>query len=346
MKKLILFVSLLSCSVFAQPTFMSSDFANQLAVGNSATVHEGDSPTTIDIGSTGGGNSWDFTSLQNGTSTVLTSVDPATTPHISEFPGADIALHSMGLYSGEQAEIWGYSQLNGSFGFMGSAIVVASQPSDLFTIKDNPPSQDAVFPLTYNTHWTQTITETSALNGTPIFQSTYSIDVTVDAYGTMTLPGGASFVALRLRYVETEGADIKVDYNFVSIEGARISLYASDSNPPASGVINIDGYSWNTAINDAVEKIDNLPEDFSLSQNYPNPFNPSTTINFSIPEASFVSLKVFNSLGEEVETLVAEELSAGNYKYDWSGVNLPSGIYFYKLQSDNFIETKKMILLK
>ena len=96
-----------------------------------------------------------------------------------------------------------------------------------------------------------------------------------------------------------------------------------------------------------VELISNeIPVDFSLNQNYPNPFNPSTTVNFSIPEATFVSLKIFNSLGEEVETLVAEELGGGNYKYDWNVINLPSGIYFYKLQAENFVETKKMILLK
>jgi hypothetical protein len=89
-----------------------------------------------------------------------------------------------------------------------------------------------------------------------------------------------------------------------------------------------------------------IPEEFKLNQNYPNPFNPSTTVNFSIPEASFVSLKIFNSLGEEVETLVAEELVGGNYKYNWNAVNLPSGIYFYTLIAESFSQTKKMILLK
>ena len=97
----------------------------------------------------------------------------------------------------------------------------------------------------------------------------------------------------------------------------------------------------------AVELVGSVnPKEFELLQNYPNPFNPSTTISFSIPEASYVSLKVFNSLGEEVEILVSKELSVGNYKYDWNPVKLPSGIYFYKLQTENFAETKKMILLK
>jgi hypothetical protein len=89
-----------------------------------------------------------------------------------------------------------------------------------------------------------------------------------------------------------------------------------------------------------------IPNGFKLEQNYPNPFNPSTKINFSIPEASFVSLKIFNSIGEEIERLVAEELSAGKYKYDWNAINIPSGIYFYGLQTENFTETKKMILIK
>lgn len=89
-----------------------------------------------------------------------------------------------------------------------------------------------------------------------------------------------------------------------------------------------------------------IPTEFELFQNYPNPFNPSTTISFSIPENSFVKLRIFNSLGEEVETVVNRELSAGNYKYDWNAINLPSGIYFYKLQTEKFNETKKMVLIK
>lgn len=95
---------------------------------------------------------------------------------------------------------------------------------------------------------------------------------------------------------------------------------------------------------------DVLPEKFILAQNYPNPFNPSTTIQFSIPERSFVKLEVFNTLGEKVSTLVSEELKAGNYKYEWNAesveVGLSSGIYFYKFSANEFTKTNKMILLK
>jgi len=343
-----IFFFLLFCSVtsFAQITITSSDVASQFSVGNSATVHEDDASSTIDIGSQGGGNNWDFTSLQVGSATVLTSVDPATTPYISEFTGADFALHSMGMYGGEQAEIWGYTQLNGSFDFMGSAITLVSQPGDLITIKDNPPSQDLVFPFTYSSSWMQTFTETVMYNGSQIFQSTYSIDVLVDAYGTMTLPGGASFEALRERYVETDGVNTSVDYNFISKSGAQVNLYAIGSNPPVSGVIDVDGYSWNLQIVSSVEQLNILPEDFSLSQNYPNPFNPSTKIEYSIPEASFVQLKVYDILGNEVAELVNEEQSAGSYRTDFNGASLASGLYIAKFQAGNYSNTIKMSLLK
>jgi hypothetical protein len=96
-----------------------------------------------------------------------------------------------------------------------------------------------------------------------------------------------------------------------------------------------------------LDEINNLiPSEYSLQQNYPNPFNPSTTIQFSIPEQTFVKLEVFNSLGEKVTTLVSEELSTGKYKYKWNAENLPSGIYFYRIQSPLFSESKKMILIK
>ena len=89
-----------------------------------------------------------------------------------------------------------------------------------------------------------------------------------------------------------------------------------------------------------------IPDNFILMQNYPNPFNPTTTISFSLPYKSFVSLKVFDALGREVTTLVDEELSAGDHSRLWNGGNMSSGIYFYSLQAGSFTETKKLILLK
>ncbi len=94
------------------------------------------------------------------------------------------------------------------------------------------------------------------------------------------------------------------------------------------------------------ESTNELPDGFKLFNNYPNPFNPSTKIKFSIPQSDYVRLEVFNSLGENVSVLVSKELTAGIYNYNWNASNLTSGIYFYKLQAGNFVETKKMILIK
>ncbi|MDF1611794.1 T9SS type A sorting domain-containing protein [Stygiobacter electus] len=89
-----------------------------------------------------------------------------------------------------------------------------------------------------------------------------------------------------------------------------------------------------------------IPKSFIIFQNYPNPFNPLTTIEYSIPKSSFVTLKVFDILGREVATLVNEEKSLGNYKINFNGSSLSSGIYFYRLNADNFSEAKKFILMK
>jgi photosystem II stability/assembly factor-like uncharacterized protein len=94
------------------------------------------------------------------------------------------------------------------------------------------------------------------------------------------------------------------------------------------------------------EIIDIVPTGYSLLQNYPNPFNPSTTFRYSIPIQSKVVIKVYDILGNEIATLMDEEKSAGTYELTWNATNLSSGIYFYQLKAGDYIDTKKMILLK
>jgi hypothetical protein len=95
-----------------------------------------------------------------------------------------------------------------------------------------------------------------------------------------------------------------------------------------------------------ITKTDEIPTSYNLCQNYPNPFNPSTKIEYSLPEADHVSIRIFNSLGQEVVVLVNEMQSAGKYIIDWQPKNLPSGIYFYKMQSSKYTSIRKMMLLK
>jgi glucuronoarabinoxylan endo-1,4-beta-xylanase len=98
-----------------------------------------------------------------------------------------------------------------------------------------------------------------------------------------------------------------------------------------------------------VTNVDNkplTPIEFSLSQNYPNPFNPSTTIDYSLAKESFVQLKIFDVLGREIRTLVKERIATGKYTIQFDATNLNSGIYFYQITAGDFIQSKKMILVK
>ncbi len=109
-------------------------------------------------------------------------------------------------------------------------------------------------------------------------------------------------------------------------------------------------YGDTTFVVDVEDDQNPIPTEYKLEQNYPNPFNPSTIINYQLPVAANVTLKVFDVLGREVATLVNEEKAAGNYKVEFNPAssikNPASGIYFYQLKAGEFVETKKMILLK
>jgi hypothetical protein len=103
---------------------------------------------------------------------------------------------------------------------------------------------------------------------------------------------------------------------------------------------------WYIPTPSAVSQQSAVVKDFALRQNYPNPFNPSTKIEFSVPKSTFVTLKVFNLLGEEVATLASQELRAGLYTVDWNASNAPSGVYFYRLTAGSFVDAKRMLLLR
>jgi hypothetical protein len=89
-----------------------------------------------------------------------------------------------------------------------------------------------------------------------------------------------------------------------------------------------------------------LPTKFALEQNYPNPFNPSTTIEFALPKSVHTTFKVFDLLGREVATLVDEQLPAGSYKREWHAQGMASGVYLYRLQAEEYVETKKLLFLR
>jgi len=89
-----------------------------------------------------------------------------------------------------------------------------------------------------------------------------------------------------------------------------------------------------------------IPKKYNLYENFPDPFNPLTSITFDIPKSTNIKIIIYNALGKKVTTLVNEKLSAGSYEVDWDASGYPSGVYFYKLETEEFTNTKKMVLLK
>ena len=125
-----------------------------------------------------------------------------------------------------------------------------------------------------------------------------------------------------------------------------VYLYA-----PAVGVFNPDVAKWivflyRGQVIVGIENAIKIPKRYQLYQNYPNPFNPTTTINYSISKYSFITIKVYDVLGREVATLVNEYKPIGSYSVKFNAFNLVSGIYFYRMQVENFTKTKKLILIK
>ncbi len=144
---------------------------------------------------------------------------------------------------------------------------------------------------------------------------------------------GANWVVATIfqdpRYYTTNGGAGASDVGFKRVLRAALSFLKSN-NGTLTGVT----------------PVTTIADKYSLSQNYPNPFNPTTKISFSIPTNGFVTMKIFDVAGKEVMTLVNKSMTVGSYSVDFNGASLSSGVYFYRLESGNFVETKKMMLVK
>lgn len=123
------------------------------------------------------------------------------------------------------------------------------------------------------------------------------------------------------------------------------TLYAGAANTADSSGRGVFEYSWSKPVSVAGHE-HAVPADYSLLRSYPNPFNPTTTISFSIPHSGYTTLKIFNTLGQEITTLVSDNLPPGAHSARWNATNVPSGVYFYRLQAGTFTETKKLLLLR
>ncbi len=365
MKKLFLllfgFLVITTVKSFAQITITAGEVQNYIAVGNKLTVTDDTSDTSLNIGTTGA-NTWDFSSLSTDSGTSVNAVAPSSTPFGNNYPSATTGILNTEVISGSQVEGWQYFGVNNAlldYGYSGQGNVSGFQIS--FISKNVPPSKNLVLPLTMGTSWTEDYVkrDSTIITALPTNVSVTKIhdENVVDAYGNMTLPGGITVPALRIKTdtktYEQTGSSVyytrTISYIFLSTGGTQLTVDAADTTSPNTGVIKVSSISFIISGITGVKQADNtIPGNFNLEQNYPNPFNPATEIKYSIPASSggLVTLKIYDMLGREVATLVNGEKPAGTYGVTWNAVNMPSGVYFYQLKAGSFSATKKLMLLK
>lgn len=334
-------------------TITEEDVREQMAVGK-FIINQTDTLTkSVNIGLTGA-TSWDFSALLSHTSTALTSVTPSTTPYISSFPNATFALQTeVGFpqVPGITLTAFVYLVLDTNLtnpGIMGGTSTIFGPV--VYNLTNAPSDVTYALPSTFGTTWNSVYLESTVvtLNGSPVYTENQSHNArcVVDAYGPMTLPGGLVQEALRIRIDDSTSDGEGVTYIFVSKNGALVRAKAAGPALPDTGTIPVASVMWNGPVPTDIQVAGGMPTEFVLRQNFPNPFNPTTTIEYTLPRSGFVTLKVYNTLGQELATLVSGEEVAGKASATWSASGFPSGVYFYRMTAGEYVETKKMLLMK
>jgi hypothetical protein len=373
-----LLIAAAATTAAAQITIDTSDVKAMYAVGTYVTYNLDTATTSADIGAAGA-SSWDFSGLQTTSIMPLVSVVPSTTPYANRFPNATHVLKDTSLFLTLNYPGLGNVLLLGTGydyltldGDLFDAGLIGDGRAYLGVVSGNGypahgewlNSPLAVYyglPLEVGNSWStgyrQTLSGNADLGGLgsltfgPIV-TVHSITYSVDAYGPMKLPGGYTEDALRIRKedrsYDTTGAhySLVVGYIFLTKRGAAVQFNQTDTTS-TSGVVGVRSVQWNEPlVPTAVTQAPTTPQLFALRPNYPNPFNPTTSIAFSISQRGYVTLKVFNLLGQEVATLVNSTMEPGEKTVRFNAGDLPSGVYFYRLESNGSSLTRSMILMK
>jgi photosystem II stability/assembly factor-like uncharacterized protein len=269
-----------------------------------------------------------YLSIDNGAGWIQTSLNDRTIRSLAVsgnniFAGTSFSSGSYGVYlSTDNGANWNLTTLTDqtvySLVINGNRIFAGTIGNAIYYSDDNG--------LT----WTPTFVPgqsiySLAVSGNNIFAGTYQFGINVSSNN------GTNWASINEGLLSGISVySICIFNNYIYIGTSGLGVWRR----PLSEVTNVQ-----TITND-------VPQQFSLSQNFPNPFNPSTSIHFSVPSSEFVTLKVFDVLGDEVATLINEEKPEGTYEAVFNAANLTSGIYFYELKAGEFIQTKKMILMK
>lgn len=240
-------------------------------------------------------------------------------------------------------------QILPSTGIGFAAKLDSAQEAAVFTLSGNVPGRGS-FALTLGTDGQATYAGTvSALSGAITAAHIHNAAAGVSGGVVKTLSFASANNTTSGSWSSTDGSQPFTDGLLRELFRKRLYVNAHTSaNPNGEIRGQLGGTGLLTSIPVALAELS--PTSFTLAQNYPNPFNPSTTIRYSIPPTRSgvgrVTLTIFNVLGQEIATLVRGEAKPGTYEVVWDAGNVPSGVYFYRLQVDNLVQTRKLVLLK
>lgn len=319
--------------------------------GETQTLIYGDT-TGIFPGNGGANQNWNFSGVINsGDTSIQNYVLPSSTPYGSSFPTATIASNtpinpsSYTYYSGTSSVFELLGSQNSSFKMIGV-----------------DPKKFRIYPFNYLQSFSDTYRGLVYQGYNIVQMSSGNVTVTYDGYGTLVLPSGTATNVGRFKFVSYEvdsmdfGSGIIIEYikdtTWVwSKSNYRFALLQIEKSWISMDGINYSGFKWvgyTPNINSVgIKPVSNeIPSEFKLEQNYPNPFNPITTIRYHIPKNTFVTLKIFDGLGREIAALCNCNHNAGSYEISWDASEYSSGIYYCKMITNEFVDTKRVILIK
>lgn len=333
----------------AQITITATDVGTQIAAGHALATHADTLANSANVG-TLGSTSWNFSGLAAHVTTTLTSVAPGSTPYAGLFPGSTHAFAAVQTLQGITATVYEYLTLGATLTDLGNHAEAATQLGTAVLHSTNTPAPIVYgTPFTFNSTWSSTykfrmgisILGFEFLADSAVHHATF----TVDAYGPLTIPGGGTYDALRIKDVDSVTARV-VSYQILAANGASVSFKALDPNGATTGTIGIYGATWSGPISTGVTTLPGKPEGFALQANYPNPFNPSTRIGYEIPSGSRVRIAVNDLLGREVALLLDAEQPAGRYEVTWDAKGMASGVYYCVMEAGSFRSTRAMLLMR
>lgn len=263
-------------------------------------------------------------------------------PGSDQFPESDYVIEfTMGIESAEtDSAAWIYNRIkDDSVLTLGGSFVMENpdtEETDTLTLSYEPPYLNFIVPVTYGDTWTHTST---------FFGSESTEEVEVDGWGTLILPDGSSYDALRIRREETTsffGIPFTTTYIDILTTNASVAAHitlAEDNETFAMAEISTESEA--TSVDD-----DELPHTARLLQNYPNPFNPTTTLEYELATSQRVTLTVHDVLGRTVAVLVDGMRPSGEHEVAFDAADLPSGTYVYRLETAAGTQARLMTLTK